>query len=106
VLDRFLGVAGLRVGLSQELVSLDLLFDVVCLLAQLKKLLAVLHSPIQLTLGLVDHADLLVALSLNDLILGSLSHMQALLKELEGHVEFVVVQVLVSDGLVYAHQVF
>jgi len=86
--------------------SLDLLFDVVCLLAQLKKLLAVLHSPIQLTLGLVDHTNLLVALSFNDLILGALSHMQALLKELKGHIELVMVQVLVSNGLVDAHQVF
>ena len=42
-----------------------------------------LHSPIQLTLRLVNHTDLLVALCLYVLVLGTLGNGQALLKELE-----------------------
>jgi len=83
MLNSFLSIVVLRVGLSQKLVSLDLLLNVVCLFAQLKELLSVLHGVLKLTLSLVDHTDLLVTVSLNDFILGGLGDVQTLLKELE-----------------------
>jgi len=89
MLNGFLSIVVLGVGLSQKLVSLDLLLNVVCLFAQLKELLSVLHSVLKLTLSLIDHTDLLVTVSLNDFILGGLGDMQTLLKELEGHFKLV-----------------
>ena len=79
----FLSVFVLRVGFSKQLVSLDLLLNVVCFFAQLEELLSVLHSVLKLTLGLVYHTDLLVTVSLDDLILGSLSYVQTLFEELK-----------------------
>ncbi len=79
----FLSVVVLRVGFSKQLVSLDLLLNVVCFFAQLEELLSVLHSVLKLTLGLVYHTDLLVTVSLDDLILGSLSYVQTLFEELK-----------------------
>lgn len=83
MLNGFLSIVVLGVGLSQKLVSLDLLLNVVCLFAQLKELLSVLHGVLKLTLSFVDHTDLLVTVSLNDFILGGLGDVQTLLKELE-----------------------
>lgn len=79
----FLSVVVLRVGFSKQLVSLDLLLNVVCFFAQLEELLSVLYSVLKLTLGLVYHTDLLVTVSLDDLILGSLSYVQTLFEELK-----------------------
>ena len=79
----FLSVVVLRVGFSKQLVSLDLLLNVVCFFAQLEELLSVLHSVLKLTLGLVYHTDLLVTVSLDDFVLGSLSYMQTLFEELK-----------------------
>jgi len=83
VFNGFLSVVVLRVGFSKQLVSLDLLLNVVCFFAQLEELLSVLHSVLKLTLGLVYHTDLLVTVSLDDLILGSLSYVQTLFEELK-----------------------
>ena len=79
----FLSVVVLRVGFSKQLVSLDLLLNVVCFFAQLEELLSVLHSVLKLTLGLVYHTDLLVTVSLDDFVLGSLSYVQTLFEELK-----------------------
>lgn len=70
--DSLLGVVSLGISLSQELVSLDLLFNIVCLLAQLQELLPMLNSSIKLTLSLINHTDLLIALSLTDSVLSVL----------------------------------
>jgi hypothetical protein len=83
VFNGFLSVVVLRVGFSKQLVSLDLLLNVVCFFAQLEELLSVLHSVLKFTLGLVYHTDLLVTVSLDDLILGSLSYVQTLFEELK-----------------------
>ena len=85
---------------------LNLLLTVASFFAQLQELLSVLDSSIELTLRFIDHADLLVALSLNILVLGTLRHDQAFLKELERHVELAHLEILISDQLIDAHQVF
>ena len=106
MLDSLACVIALGVGLGEQLVRLDLLFLVTSLFAKLQKLFTHVYSAVELTLSLVNHTDLLVALSLNVPILGRLGHSKTLLKELEGHVELVVLQVLIRDQLVNTDQVF
>ena len=89
MLDGLACIVRLGVSLSKELVSLDLLLLVSSLLAKFEELLSVLNCAIQLTLCLVNHTNLLVALSLNVLVLGTLRHIETLLEELKGHVEVV-----------------
>ena len=85
--------------------GLNLLPAIASLLAQVEELLTLLNSALQLTLRFIDHADLLIALSFDIAVLSLLSHLQALLKELERHVELVAFEVLVSDHLVDANQI-
>ena len=82
-----------------------LLSFIFSLLAELQKLLTVLNCAFKLTLSLIDHTDLLVALCFDVLILGLLCDLQALLKELKRHVKVVVLQVLIGNQLVHSHQV-
>lgn len=106
MLDGLLGVVSLGVGLSEELIGLNLLLNVVGLLAELKELLSVLDRFVQLALSLVDHSDLLVALSLDNPVVGILGHVQTLVEELQRKFEFVLVKVLVGDELVDTDEVF
>ena len=105
MLDGLACIVRLGVSLSKELVSLDLLLLVSSLLAKFEELLSVLNCAIQLTLCLVNHTNLLVALSLNVLVLGTLRHIETLLEELKGHVEVVHLQVFVGNQLVHTYQV-
>ena len=66
----------------------------------------ILDSSIQLTLSFIDHADLLVAFCLHVLILCSLSYVKTLFEELQGHIEIVHLQLLVSNELINSHKVF
>jgi len=85
--------------------SFDLLTAITSLLAQVKEHLALLDSTFELALRLVNHTDLLIALSFNVSILSFTSHLQALLEELERHVELAALQILISDHLVDTDQV-
>ena len=85
---------------------LNLFLAVSRLFAQVQELLSVLNSAVQLTLRFVDHADLLVAFCLDVLVLCALGNYQALLEELERHVELAHLEILVCDQLIHAHQVF
>ena len=82
---------------------LDLLLAISRLLAKVQELLTLLNGSIQLSLSLVNHADLLVALGLDVAILGVFGHCQTLLEELERHVKLLLVQVLVCNHLVDAN---
>lgn len=106
MLDGLASIIRLGVSLGKELVSLNLLLFISCLLAKFEELLTVLNCTIQLTLCLVNHTNLLVALSLNVLVLGTLGHIETLLKELKGHVKVVHLQILVSNQLVDAYQIY
>ena len=85
---------------------LNLFLAVSRLLAQVQELLSMLDSAVQLTLRFVDHTDLLVAFCLDVLVLRALGNYQALLEELERHVELAHLEILVCDQLIHAHQVF
>ena len=106
VLDGFARVVSLGVGLCEQFVRLNLLLAVSSLFAQIQELLSVLNGTVQFALRFVDHANLLVALSLDVFVLGALGHDQALLKELERHVKLTHLQILIRDQLIHAHQVF
>jgi len=103
MLNRLARIFRLRVGLSEELMSLDLLFTITRLFADVEELLTVLNGAIELSLRLINHTDLLVALGLDVAVLGALGHIQALLEELQGHVKFVMLQVLVCNHLVHSN---
>jgi len=64
-----------------------------------------LYSPVQFTLSLVNHTDLLVAFCLYVLVLGTLSDSQAFLKELERHIKLMLLEVLVCNELINTYQV-
>jgi len=68
-------------------VRLDLFLAVTSLLAQLQELFSVFDGAIQLTLSLVNHTNLLVALSFDLLVLELLADIETLLEELERHVK-------------------
>ena len=70
-------------SLSEELVRLNLLLSIVCLLAEFEEPLTVLNGPIQLSLRLINHTNLLVTFSLNFLVFESLCHCQTLFEKLE-----------------------
>ena len=106
VLDGLARIVGFRVGLGEQFVRLNLFLAVSRLLAQVQELLSVLNSAVQFTLRFVDHANLLVALCLNVLVLRALSNYQALFEKLERHVELAHLEILVRDQLIHAHQVF
>lgn len=74
MLDGLAGVVGFGIGLGEQLVRLNLLLAVAGLFAQFQELLSVLDRPVQLALRFVNHADLLVALSLDILVLCTLGH--------------------------------
>ena len=106
MLDCLTRVVSLRESLRKKLVRFNLLFPVTRLLAELEERLAVLHCPVKLTLCLIDHTDLLVALSFNVPVLGPLSDTEALFEELERHIELVQLEILNGNQLVHSHQVF
>lgn len=85
---------------------LDLLCPITGVLAEVEEELPLLNSPVELALRLVDHADLLVALGFNVAVLGLLSHAETLFEELQRHIKFVALEILVRDHLVDADQVF
>ena len=105
VLDGLLGVICLREGLCEQLVGLNLLLNNACLLAEIKESLSVLNGAIKFSLSLVNHTDLLVALSFGDPVLSIRGHVQALFVELERHVIFVHVEIFFGNLLVDANQV-
>ena len=110
VLDRFARasrlVVGFGVGLGEELVRLDLLCTISGVLAEVEEALPLVNSSVELALRLVDHADLLVALGFNVTVLGLLSHAETLFEELQRHIKFVALEILVCNHLVDADQVF
>ena len=63
--------------------SFNLLLLIACLFAQLKELLAHVNGAVKLTLCLMDHTDLLVALCLDVAVLSSLGDIETLFEELE-----------------------
>ena len=85
---------------------LNLFLAVSRLFAQVQELLSVLDGAVQFPLRFVDHADLLIALSLNVFVLRTLCNYQALLEELERHVKFAHLEILIRDQLIHSHQVF
>ena len=105
VLDCLASVISFRVGLSEEFVRLDLLRTIASFLAEVKEEFTLLNGSVKLTLSLVDHADLLIALSFDVTVLSLLGHCEALLEELERHIEFTVLEILIRDHLVNTHQV-
>ena len=94
------------VGLGEELVRLDLLCTIASVLAEVEEELPLLNSSVELTLRLVDHADLLVALGFDITVLGLLSHAETLFEELQRHVKFVALEIFVCNHLIDSHQVF
>ena len=81
--NRLARVIGLGESLGEELVCLNLLLSIVCLLAEFEEPLTVLNGPIQLSLRLINHTNLLVTFSLNFLVFESLCHCQTLFEKLE-----------------------
>jgi len=106
VLDSFAGIVSLRERFGKKLVSFNLLLTITSLITELKELFTIFDGSIQLALGLVNHTNLLVTISLNVLVLGSLGHIKAFLEELERHIELVFLQVIDSDMFVNSDQVF
>lgn len=100
MLNSFAGIVSLGECLSKKFVSFDLLLTITSLITELKELFTILDGSIQLALGLVNHTNLLVTISLAVLVLGSLGHVKAFLEELEGHIELVFLQVIDSDMFV------
>ena len=74
VLDSLACIPCLGEGLCEELVPLDLLRPIPSLLTEIKEELALLNRAIELTLSLIDHTNLLIALSLDITVLGFLCH--------------------------------
>ena len=105
VLDGFAGIVSLRVCLSKKFVSFNLCLTIASLFCKFEEAFTVLNSLIKLTLSLINHTDLLEALSLHVLILDLLRSIEALLIELERHIEFVVLKVLLCNRLIYFDQV-
>ena len=90
VLDGFAGIVSLRVCLSKKFVSFNLCLTIASLFCKFEEAFTVLDSLIKLTLSLVDHTNLLEALSLHILVLDLLSSIEALLVELERHIKLIV----------------
>ena len=105
MLDGLLSLISLGVGLGEELVSIDLLFNVLCLLAELQEDLSAFNSSVKFTLDFEDHTHLLMALSLNNFVLDVLSNSQTLVIEVEGHIEVILFEELISDELVNTNQI-
>ena len=85
--------------------SFNLCLTIASLFRKFEEAFTVLDSLIKLTLSLINHTDLLEALSLHVLILDLLRSIEALLIELERHIEFVVLKVLLCNRLIYFDQV-
>lgn len=106
MLDGLAGVVSLRKGFGEKLVTLNLLLTVARLFAEVEEEFAVFNGAVHLALSIVNHTNLLVALGLDDLVLRALSHLKALLEELERQLELLHLQVLVGNQLVHTHEVF
>ena len=102
---RLARVISLGESLSEELVRLNLFLSIVCLLAEFEEPLTMLNGPIQFSLRLINHADLLVTLSLNLLVFEPLCHCQTFFEKLERHVEVVHFEEFVRNKLVHADEV-
>ena len=68
---------------------LNLFLSIVCLLAEFEEPLTVLNGPIQFSLRLINHTDLLITLSFDFLVFEPLCYCQTLFEKLERHVEVV-----------------
>jgi len=74
MLDGLASVVSLCESLSEKLVRLNLFSTIACVFAEVKKKFTLFHSTIKLALRFVNHANLLIAFSLNVAILSLLSY--------------------------------
>ena len=84
---------------------INLLFTFSIFLALVEEHLTIFNSAVELSLCIVNHTDLLVALCLDVFILILLCNVERLLVELERHFKLVVLKVLIGNLDIDSYQI-